>query len=55
MDCRKNTFDEKFANYHINFWNYEKLEKICIDAGFSEIYHSGFGSHLASINKHKII
>ena len=43
----KNTFDEKFANYHINFWNYEKLEKICIEAGFSEIYHSGFGQSLS--------
>ena len=43
----KNKFDEKFANYHINFWNYEKLEKMCIDAGFSEIYHSGFGQSLS--------
>ena len=43
----KNSFDDKFANYHINYWNFEKLEKMCIEAGFSNIYHSGFGQSLS--------
>ena len=43
----KNSFDDKFANYHINYWNFEKLKKMCIEAGFSNIYHSGFGQSLS--------
>ena len=43
----QNSFDDKFANYHINYWNFEKLKKMCIEAGFSNIYHSGFGQSLS--------
>tara|TARA_B100000945_G_scaffold49632_2_gene35279 strand:- start:1426 stop:2274 length:849 start_codon:yes stop_codon:yes gene_type:complete len=43
----KNVFDDKFANYHINYWSFEKLKEMCIKAGFSKIYHSGFGQSLS--------
>ena len=43
----KNVFDEKFANYHINYWSFKKLEDMCIKAGFSKIYRSGFGQSLS--------
>ena len=38
----KNKFDNNNPQFHINYWTFEKLEKMFKDAGFNTIYHSGF-------------
>jgi len=43
----KNTFDSNNPQYHINYWTFEKLKKLCNEAGFTTIYHSGFGQSLS--------
>ncbi|MEE3134190.1 MAG: methyltransferase domain-containing protein [Candidatus Thermoplasmatota archaeon] len=43
----KNTFDNNNPQFHINYWTFEKLEKLFKDAGFNTIYHSGFGQSLS--------
>jgi len=43
----KNTFDSNNPQFHINYWTFEKLKNMCEKAGFSTIYHSGFGQSLS--------
>jgi len=44
----KNTFDSNNPQFHINFWTFEKLNEICIKAGFKNIYSSGYGQSLST-------
>ena len=43
----KNAFDGENPQFHINYWTFEKLKKLCNDAGFTTVYHSGFGQSLS--------
>lgn len=37
----------KYFGYHMNWWNWEKAEKMLKKAGFKEIYKSGFGQSVS--------
>ncbi len=43
----KNTFDSENPQFHINYWTFEKLKKLCNEVGFTTVYHSGFGQSLS--------
>jgi len=44
----KNVFDKRNPQFHINYWTYEKLSNMCIKAGFTTSYNSGFGQSLSA-------
>jgi len=37
------SFNEKYPGNHINWWNYEKVERMLKEVGFKTIYRSGYG------------
>ena len=44
----KNSFNQNTPQYHINYWTYEKIIKMCFEAGFTDVYRSGFGQSLST-------
>lgn len=39
----------KFPGRHLNWWDYEKMERMLKEAGFSNIYRSGYGQSISPV------
>lgn len=43
------TFDPKRPGNHINWFNYQKIEKMLCEAGFNNVYQSGYGQSVSPL------